>query len=96
MNTQDAAKNVGTLTLGLELKDLPEILAGLEQVKVAAQEAAAAVASIGAPVAAMHGIELVANQTPALILAELRGLRADLLALREIADATGPVMRAYV
>lgn len=50
MNTEETkptATRVGTLELALELKDLPAVLAGLEQIKVAAQEAAAAVASIG-------------------------------------------------
>ncbi|NHZ38349.1 hypothetical protein [Massilia rubra] len=54
MTTQDAAQNIGTLRLGPELKYLPEVLAGLEQIKVAAQEAAAAVASIGGQDARVH------------------------------------------
>ena len=50
MNTEErkpTATRVGTLELALELKDLPAVLAGLEQIKVAALEAADAVASIG-------------------------------------------------
>lgn len=49
MNTEDTkpgATRVGTIELGLELKDMSAVLAGLEQIKVAALEAAAAVASI--------------------------------------------------
>lgn len=46
-DTKPTATRVGTLELALELKDLPAVLAGLEQIAVAAREAAAAVASIG-------------------------------------------------
>lgn len=52
MNEELKSTRVGTIELALELKGLPAILAGMEQIKVAAQEAAAAVASIGAPKAA--------------------------------------------
>lgn len=38
---------VGTIELALQMDGVEAILAGLEQIKVAAQEAAAAVASIG-------------------------------------------------
>lgn len=53
MNTEDTkptATRVGTLEIAIELKGLPAVLAGLEQIKVAALEAAAAVALIGGSV----------------------------------------------
>lgn len=49
--TKPSASRIGTLELALELKDLPAVLAGLEQIKVAAQEAADAVESIALGVA---------------------------------------------
>ncbi|MGZ8339127.1 MAG: hypothetical protein ACXW2U_05380 [Telluria sp.] len=48
-NEQSKSNKVGTIELALEMNGVEAILAGLEQIKVAAQEAAAAVASIGAP-----------------------------------------------
>ena len=47
-DTKPTTTRVGTLEIAMELKDLSAVLAGLEQIKVAAHEAAAAVASIGA------------------------------------------------
>ncbi|NML61807.1 hypothetical protein HHL21_12125 [Massilia sp. RP-1-19] len=73
MNEESKPKNAGTIELALELKGVSFALVGLDQIKFAAQEAAAAVASIGAPAAvSVQGVELVAGETPALMLAEWR------------------------